>query len=439
MRTPQRFLASLLNRPQLIEPAAGAAVLSVLAPEARLEGYDDEADNDAREYREYQVVNGIAVIPIIGELVHRGGSLRPVSGRCSYQAIADTLAQALADPSVSAILLDVDSPGGEAAGCLDFAERVRSMRGMKPLWGSINQRATSAAYAIVSACDRVLIGKDAHAGSIGVVSYHTDISKALGKGGIVVTYLYAGARKIDGVPALPLSDEARAVFQADIDAMYQRFCEVVAANRGLTVEAVRKTEAAIYRGEDAVRVGLADQISTMEEAIMALESKTAPSGARLSAPTDGPKMEDQTQGTGQSAPQTQPAQPAKAPEAPAPKPEDGPADPVAVAEACAKAGYADLVAPLLRSKASMTAVTARLAEAKAIADAGQRLRQPVLAKRLIAEGVSEASARAILGDAAAGHDESIVTDTTRSTAPAQAAPAFDHKAIYARMNGLKQG
>ena len=90
---------------------------------------------------------------------------------------------------------------------------------------------------------------------------------------------------------------------------------------------------------------------------------------------------------------------------------------------------------MLKAKADLSVVAQRITEANAIADAGRRLRQPALAMRLIAEGVSEATARAILVDAAAMRDEAIVTDTTRrSASELRLSPALSHKAIYARLN-----
>lgn len=113
----------------------------------------------------------------------------------------------------------------------------------------------------------------------------------------------------------------------------------------------------------------------------------------------------------------------------------GPADPVAIAQACEQSGHPELTLSMMKAGASLSVVAQRITEANAIADAGRRLRQPALAKRLIAEGVSEATARAILVDAAAMRNEAIVTDTTRPSAgELRLGPALSHKAIYANLN-----
>ena len=259
-------------------------------PGYRLDGWGGEAATDDRDAREYQVTTSqTAVIPVVGELVHRGGGMDALSGVTSYEALQDMCVDALNDPTVSGLLLDIDSPGGEAGGVLDFAQWLAAQRGPKPIVAFVNSMACSAAYAIASAADTLLIGADAFAGSIGVVTYHLDTSGALDQAGVVVTYIYAGQHKVDGNPAQPLSAQAQAQIQGFVDTIYDRFCSVVATNRGIPVGTVRGTQAAIYQGQNAVNIGLADDIATLEEAMMATAPRSAPSGTRFSynAPVTG--------------------------------------------------------------------------------------------------------------------------------------------------------
>ena len=406
----KRFTGRLLNKPQMIAPNAGAAVLEALLPGAKLLGYSDPPAADGRRDRDYQVAGTTAVIPCVGELAHRGSWMDAVSGVASYQALGDMIATALRDPGVEGIIIDLDSPGGEAAGCLDFSEWLASQRGTKPIWAIANQLACSAAYAIASACDRILIGESAYAGSIGVVAYHADISRALDAAGVQVSYIYAGARKVDGAPEMPLSADARAAAQAAVDAEYDRFCRVVAANRNLTVEAVRATEAGIYRGPDAVSAGLADAIATPEEALatMTTTTVTAPAGARMQSntPTEQPN-------TPPVAAQALPASPPVGPTAPTEGTDEKPADPVMVADACAKAGHPGLIAPLLRERASMKAVDARLAVAKDITEAAKPLGLASLATQLVTAGVGLDAARGILFETKAAAGRSTPGRTCR--------------------------
>ena len=467
-----RFLSRLLNRPQMIAPAAGAAVLAALMPGAELRGWDGEADRSEREARAYGVVNGIAIIPIVGELVHRGAGMDAMSGLTSYQALADMVSDALSDRKVSALLLEVDSPGGEAPGCLDFAEWVAEQRGVKPIWASVNQQACSAAYAIACGADRILIGESATAGSIGVAWYHTDISEALRKGGVNVTFLSRGARKLAGRPELPLSDEDAAMVDRLIGHDYDRFCALVARNRGLPVEAVQATEAAVLMGRDAIAAGLADDIATLEEALMNLSTQTAPTGARLQAAgraalltstaMAGPSKpkEPTTAPAPDTPPAAPPAPPAPeptpaAPAAPAPAPEPAPVvapadvppnpprhdppatnpfQPAEVAEACTAAGFPQLAGPLLRQGATMAQVKERLAVAGEIRQAATLAGKAGMAASLVEAGMSLEAARTVIFAAAASNDAAIQTDPTHSGGPAKAAAAIDPGAIYGRLN-----
>ena len=468
----RRFLARLLNRPQMITPAAGAAGAAALMPGFRLDGWSGDAATDVRDPREYQVTPArTAVIPIVGELVHRGGGMDAMSGVTSYEALQDMIVDALSDPGVSGLMLDMDTPGGEAGGVLDFAEWLAAQRGPKPIVAFVNSMAGSAGYAIASAADTILLSPDSMVGSIGVVTYHLDLSRALANEGVVVTHIYAGDRKIDGNPTEPLSDPAMAEIQGLIDTMYGRFCSVVAANRGLTQQAVRDTQAAIYQGQDAIAAGLADDIATYGEALMATAPRSAPAGARtqmlastaktrMSGAADNPAQEPAKPGEPNPLPAPAP-EPAKPADAPAPgepgadpadtdtgvqkvnvphSPTFAPAEPVEVAEACAAAGFPELTAYLIRGKASMAAVKARIGEAKEIKSIAQSVNLPGMAAPFIKAGLSVEDARAALFEAKAGKDAGLRTDTTApADRTAGATPPVDALAVYTRFNAPRSG
>jgi signal peptide peptidase SppA len=220
-------------------------------------------------------VERIAVVSVIGTLVSRSGYLDATSGLLSYGDIGDAIATAMDDPSVRGVILDVDSPGGEVGGLFDLVDRIgstKSARG-KPLWAIANESALSAAYAIASAADRLYVTRTGEIGSIGVVAVHIDESGADAKAGLSWSFVFAGDHKVDGNAHEPLSQRARATIQADVDRLYAEFCGLVVVNRGLTAETVRATNAAVYRGELAVRAGLADRVGTLDAAIadMAVE------------------------------------------------------------------------------------------------------------------------------------------------------------------------
>jgi len=214
-------------------------------------------------------VERVAVISVIGTLVTRSGYLDAGSGLLSYRDIGDAISGAMSDPSVRGVVLDLDSPGGEVGGLFDLVERMGAIKSAagKPLWAVANELALSAAYAIASAAARLYVTRTGELGSIGVVAVHVDEGGADAKAGLAWSFVFAGDQKIDGNAHEPLSARARAAIQADVDRLYADFCGLVAANRGLTAEAVRATNAAVYRGELAVRAGLADRVGTLDAAI----------------------------------------------------------------------------------------------------------------------------------------------------------------------------
>ncbi len=207
---------------------------------------------------------GIAVIPVHGTLVKRSLGLEAASGLTSYGEIAAMLDSALADPLVSGILLDIDSPGGEASGSFELARRVREVTAIKPVWAVANDAAYSAAYAIAASSQRLFVTETGGVGSIGVIALHVDQSVKDANDGYRYTAITAGAHKNDYSPHEPLSDSAKTELQSEVDRLYAIFTEHVAAMRGLKLDAVRATEAGLYFGGNAVAQGLADGVQTLD-------------------------------------------------------------------------------------------------------------------------------------------------------------------------------
>ncbi|MDD3676895.1 S49 family peptidase [Thauera propionica] len=233
---------------------------------------------------EVQITDGgIAILPVLGTLVRRSSYLAAVSGLTSYHDIETMAEQAFANPMVKAVLLEIDSSGGEAGGVFDLAQRLRQLAQAsgKPLWAIADEAALSAAYAIASAADRLWLTRTAEVGSIGVVAVHVDESGADAKAGMTYTFLYAGAHKVDGHPHAPLPAPVASDIQEDVDRLHDQFIALVAGLRRLTPDAVRGTEARVYRGEAALQAGLADQIGTRNEALIALQRQLEMSAGRI--------------------------------------------------------------------------------------------------------------------------------------------------------------
>jgi signal peptide peptidase SppA len=222
----------------------------------------------------YDVVMGIAIIWVRGVLVQTSGCLRPCWGwwgTCTgYDGIRQNIATALLDDTVRGIVLAIDSPGGEVAGCFDLVDMIYSARDMKPIHAVLCENAYSAAYAIASAASSISVPRTGGTGSIGVVLLHMDMSGMLEKAGITPTFIQFGARKTDANAVQPLSNAARERMQVDVDMMGELFVDTVARNRGIAASVVRDTEAATYLGAAGVAQRLADSVAAPDEAFRAI-------------------------------------------------------------------------------------------------------------------------------------------------------------------------
>jgi hypothetical protein len=152
----------------------------------------------------------------------------------------------------------------------------------------------------------VVVTTTGYAGSVGVVMRHVDLSRALANDGISVTHIFAGAHKVDGNPFEPLPAAVRADFQSEIDALMGMFVSAVERNRGLSAEAIRKTQARTFQGVAAVAAGLADRIGTTDQLISELSAQRARSypvgpAARSTANDKGVSMSGTTPGGTQAA------------------------------------------------------------------------------------------------------------------------------------------
>lgn len=356
--------ARLLGAPLCIHRPKLDVILSVLGSRIGLDG-QPAPSGTGPPARDSPARAGVAVVPIHGTLLRRTLGLQADSGLASYAAIAQQLDAALASPDIAAILLDVDSPGGESGGVFDLADRIRSATRIKPVWAVANEQSLSAGYALASAASRIVMSRTAAVGSIGVIAMHVDQSAKDAAEGLRYTTVFAGERKADLSPHAPLSSEAQAQLQAEVDRVYDLFVDTVARHRGLEAAAVRGTQAGLFFGQDAVDAGLADEVGTFDDALGALaehaRAAAAPASASLSrSPSSFPSSSmTQAQSQGPGAPAPTPAAPGAAPTT------FSAADAVEIAQICQLAGRADLTAGFLLAGATPANVRNQLLAAQA--------------------------------------------------------------------------
>lgn len=356
--------ARLFGAPLLIHRPKLEVILAVLGPRIGLA--DRGAPLPPPALRSPPAAKaGIAVLPIHGTLVRRTVGLDAASGLTSYQDIARQLDSAIADPSVAAIVLDIDSPGGESGGVFDLADRVRAAAQIKPVWALANDMAYSAAYAIGSAASRFFVTRTGGVGSIGVIAMHADQSVKDAKDGVRYTTVFAGARKNDLNPHEPISDEAHAFLKREVDRIYGLFVDTVASHRGLTSDAVRATEAGVFFGQDAVAAGLADAVGTFDDLLAELTAALSPPPALATAAPGHlhpPRLEPFMNEPGTTADPGVGADPDRTDGAHPPMTIE---DAQEIAELCALAGCPERIAGFLATRTSPSAVRGHLLAARA--------------------------------------------------------------------------
>ena len=250
--------------------------------------YDDDDDDygssssSSSSSKPYKLTNdGIAIIPVSGVLLKKGGWMSALSGCSSYASISSSLAAAMKDGAVRGVLFDINSPGGTTHGCFELADEIYSYRKKKPMYAVANDLAASAAYAIGSAADRLYVTRTGGVGSVGVFSLHVEQAKLDDTIGVKYTYIHYGAKKVAGNPHEPLSKSAHSDMQSEVDREGEIFVSIVARNRNLTAAKVRDTEAACYFAELAVSAGFADSVATFAEAERELVGNISNSGVTM--------------------------------------------------------------------------------------------------------------------------------------------------------------
>ncbi|MEX0396555.1 S49 family peptidase [Providencia rettgeri] len=268
----------LFNTPLAIHPQKAEVIVSSLTErlgitQIRSSMMEDDEEYFSRKARKdsgYDVLEGIAVIPVYGTLVQKLGTLRPYSGMTGYDGIRRVFLTAMNDPEVKGICLDIDSPGGEVAGCFDLVDLIYAERGKKPVYAILSENAYSAAYAIASAADKIYVPRTGGVGSVGVIVIHCDWSQHIKDDGLKVSIITYGNRKAESNPYVALSDEAKAAIQHDVDEMGRLFVSTVSRNRGLSETVVRNTQAACYLAAEGVQMGLADVVASPDVAFQEL-------------------------------------------------------------------------------------------------------------------------------------------------------------------------
>ena len=287
-----RIIEAVTAAPWAILPGKLAVIKDLIA--YRAAGGKLTAD-EIRERLDIEAVgNGrsmpggaVAVLPLMGTIMPRANMMSQYSGGTSVQGFTRSFREAMANSQISSIVIDVDSPGGQVSNVPELATEILRARGTKPIVAVANTLAASAAYWIASAADELIVSPSAEVGSIGVLAMHQDVSGMLEREGVKVNFISAGKYKVEGNPYEPLNDEARGAIQARVNEYYDMFVSAVAKGRGVKPADVRGGfgEGRTVGAREAVSLGMADSVATLDETIARMSRGTRRRGASANLDT----------------------------------------------------------------------------------------------------------------------------------------------------------
>jgi signal peptide peptidase SppA len=211
----------------------------------------------------------VAFISIYGVISHRVNMMSNISGGTSIEKLTSSFRSALNDPSVKAIVFDIDSPGGSVDGVPELADEIYTARGQKPTVAVANTMAASAAYWLGCAAGEFVVAPSAVVGSVGVFVEHEDLSAANEKEGVKYTTISAGQYKTELNANAPLSEEARNAMQGMVNSFYDMFTKDVARGRGVAQSAVTGGfgQGRLVMASLAVKQGMADSVATLDQTL----------------------------------------------------------------------------------------------------------------------------------------------------------------------------
>ncbi|HIJ11786.1 TPA: signal peptide peptidase SppA [Candidatus Woesearchaeota archaeon] len=216
-------------------------------------------------------IGNVAVIPVEGIITTNGASSL-TQDTISSAVIVDFIEKASDNPSVQAIILEVNSPGGSPVASDEIATALKKVD--KPTVAVIREVGASGGYWIATAADHIIANRMSITGSIGVISSYLEFSGFMDEYGIGHEQLIAGRNKDIGSPFKKLNVEQKAIMQGKLDTLHTFFIDEVAENRNMDPSKVRQLATGeFYLGIEAFNSGLIDALGDRETAAAYLKSK----------------------------------------------------------------------------------------------------------------------------------------------------------------------
>ena len=212
----------------------------------------------------------VGIVTIYGTLTQRGDVVNSVQTRSTDQVAAEVQAMAL-DGQLDAIVLDVDSPGGEVYGVPEAWAAISAAAKLKPIVAAANSQAASAALYLASAATEIYVTPSGEVGSVGVYALHVNAAKALQDAGEEWEFVVADDSpfKVESAPTGPLSDDARGQIKKSVNRYMETFVRDLATGRGVSAKHAREQFGGgrMLGPQEAVAARLADRVGTLQEAI----------------------------------------------------------------------------------------------------------------------------------------------------------------------------
>lgn len=220
-----------------------------------------------RKPRLPKVEGNVAVMPLYGMITQRGSIWQEMMGGTSTQGFGAAFTRAINHDQVSAVVIDVDSPGGTVAGVEELGDIIHQGAQIKPVAAVANSSANSAAYWLASQAGpgRFFAAPAADVGSIGVYRMHVDESELAAQQGVRVEFMGMPEYKTEGNPYSPLTQEAREHNLAQVQQSYDAFTKAVARGRGITAGQVKANygKGRSFHANHAAEMGMVDGIKTL--------------------------------------------------------------------------------------------------------------------------------------------------------------------------------
>ncbi len=211
------------------------------------------------------VLGNVALIPIKGVIVTSGTDSIFSSGIVSSEETVELIEKADENPSIKAILFEIDSPGGGAVASDEIGNAIKAVNKTTVAW--IRDVGASGGYWVASACDKIVANRMSITGSIGVTSSYLEFSGLLDDYNVTYERLVSGEYKDMGSPFRSLTQNERAILQSKINTIHDMFVEEVSKNRNLDEETVRGLSTGMfYLGVEAKELGLIDELGGKKEA-----------------------------------------------------------------------------------------------------------------------------------------------------------------------------